>query len=888
MQAAVRRHDALMRAAISEHSGYVFKTVGDAFCAAFARPEDAVSAMLAVQRDLAAEDFSAVKGVRVRVAIHTGTADERDGDYFGPAVNRVARLLAIGHGGQVLISGLSAGLLAGTLPPQVTLRDLGEHRLRDLTAAERVFQLAAPDLAPDFPTLRSINALPNNLPRTPNIFIGRETEIGEIAALTAQYQLVTLVGSGGVGKTRVALQVAANLLDGSGGGVWFIELAPLASGEYIPATIAHVFGIPLPADGDPVEHLVRLLASKRALVVFDNCEHLVDSTAQVIAALLRGCPRLRILATSRQGLGIAAEVTYRLPSLELPSAAGGTVLTALGAARYAAIVLFVERACAVNNRFALTDENAPIISDICHRLDGLPLAIELAASRVKILSPRQLRERLDERFRVLTSGSRDVLPRQQTIRALIDWSHDLLDERERSLFRRLAIFVNGFTLEAAVAAGSADGSDELDIFDVLASLVDKSLVLAEPDADTLRYRLLESTRAYAAEKLAAAGERELLAGRRLRYLCDDFAELRRYCERTARHTELEDRLATELDDVRAALDGALAGPQVLAGAELLAAISTCWRAIGFTHEGIAWIETYLAALAAGATLPVARLSSALSFLLSTLGQSKRAFELATQAVARARATGDGATQAYALYYYSICAMYADRRDEAELALTEAEAIPQPSAALRLSLLGSRSLLSESRGDYELAARMYEQIRNEYRALGFVRGEQTFACNLALLEHKRGRTQRAIVLTREILPAIRAGRDRQLLGRTLIDLAGFLIAMDDLSGAQAASREAIALYVAADAYHADVEIAIGNLACVHALRGDCSRAATLERYADAALQRRGYERDFTDRTTYERLTAALRAGLTPDDRRRWAAEGAALTPDAALALALAES
>jgi predicted ATPase/class 3 adenylate cyclase len=510
MQDAVQRHDGIMRAAIAAHAGHVFKTIGDAFCAAFSLPEDAVSAMLAAQRALGAEDFAAVDGIRVRMAIHTGTADERDGDYFGPAVNRVARLLAIAHGGQVLLSGVTSDLVQGSLPAQASLRDLGEHRLKDLARPEYVYQLLAPDLAAEFPPLRSLNTMANNLPLQLTSFVGREAEIEKIAALLGQHRLVTLVGSGGVGKTRTSLQVAANQVDGSGDGVWFVELAPLSSGDSVPATIAHTVGVTL-GDGDPITQLVAALKSKRMLIVFDNCEHLVEAAARVVSALMSGCPQIKIIASSRQALGITGEATFRMPSLPEPSA----------------LALFVERAQAVNDRFQLTENDAPIVADICRRLDGIALAIELAAARVKMLSPQQLRNRLDERFRVLTGGGRDRLPRQQTLRALIDWSYDLLDEREQMLFRRLGIFVNGFMLEAAVAVGGGDDLDEFEVFDLVASLAEKLLVMAEPQGSAIRYFLLESTRAYAAEKLTEAGERDRIAGRHLRYFRDWFAQVQR-------------------------------------------------------------------------------------------------------------------------------------------------------------------------------------------------------------------------------------------------------------------------------------------------------------------------------------------------------------------------
>ncbi|MGA8534541.1 MAG: adenylate/guanylate cyclase domain-containing protein [Candidatus Tumulicola sp.] len=887
MQDAVRRHDALMQTAIAQHDGYVFKTIGDAFCAAFARAEDAVAAILDAQRALSAEDFSRVDGLRVRAAVHTGTADEREGDYFGPALNRVARLLAIGHGGQVLVSGVTTDLLQGALPARASLLDLGEHRLKDLARPEQVYQLLAPDLGVDFPPLRSLDVLPNNLPLQLSSFVGRETEIGAIAALIQQHRLVTLVGSGGVGKTRLSLQVAANLLDGSGDGVWFVELAPLAGGEYLPSTVALALELTLASEGDPLENLVRALKEKNALLVFDNCEHLVEPAARVISAILHGAPKLKALASSRQGLGVAGEATYQVPSLVVPGKDEATHLSAIEMLRYASVALFVERAQAASATFSFTDENAPIVAEICRRLDGIALAIELAAARVKMLSPHQLRDRLDERFRVLTGGSRDVLPRQQTLRALIDWSYDLLEERERMLFRRLGIFVDGLALEGAVAVGSGEELDELDLFDVLASLVDKSLVLAEPAGDSLRYRLLESTRVYAVEKLEAAGERDLIAGRRQRYLRDRFTELWKKRERTARTADLSAALQTELEDVRSALDGALAGSDIIDAGELLANIDTTWGAIGLDAEGMARCEAYLAALPPDQSLLRARLSTALTYFFFSSGHTMRAFELATLALKHARTGGEASSLARALCEYASAAAFLHQFDDAEKALVEAEAIPGTSTRLRVVLLEKRANLSDFRGDRETAARMHEQLRNEHRSLGNARGEQVAALNLAEVEHARGNTQRAIEIARQTLPALRSDTDKSWLAILLYHLAGFLVAVDDLSGAAAAAREAIEIRAAREPDHAHIAIAIEHLALVVALRGDRARAAVLEGYAGAALQRHGYEREFTEATTHDRLSALLHAGLAPDELARLTTDGAALTPEAAIARALEE-
>ena len=872
MSAALARHDTLMRATLEARGAYVFKTMGDAFCAAFANAADAIVAALDTQCALAAEDFSAVEGMRVRMALHTGNAEERDGDYFGPTVNRVARLLAIGHGGQVLVSGVATDLVQGALPHCATLRDLGEHRLKDLARPERVYQLLAPDLVGDFPPLRSLGAFANNLPLQLTSFVGRETEIAEVTTLVERHRLVTLTGAGGVGKTRTSLQVAANLLDDCADGVWFVELAPLTSGDYIPTNVAQVLGLTLASEGDPVENLVRVLKEKHTLLVFDNCEHLLDPTARMLAAVLHHCPKVKVLASSRQGLGIEGEETYRLPSLELS----------------AAVALFADRALTVDKKFALTDDNAPIVADICRRLDGIPLAIELASSRVKMLSPRQLRERLDERFRVLTGGRRDVLPRQQTLRALIDWSHDLLDERERTLFRRLGIFVNGFTFEGAVAVGSGEDLDELDVFDLLASLVDKSLVLAEPHGEAVRYRLLESTRAYACEKLNDATERDLAARRHLHYLRDRFAELWEQWEQTARQAELVAALQTELEDVRSALDGALGRSELIDGGELLANIHRSWDAVGLEAEGIARCEAYLASLPMGASRLRARLSTTLSYLLSDSGHKVRALELASEAVEHARTSGDGSSLARALRQHAHMAVFLCRFDDAEIAVAQAEAIPGTSAHLRILLLGTRALLSHFRGDSETAVRMYEQLRKEHRSLGNTQGEHAAVVNLAETENVRGQTQRAIAVVRETLPTARAGADKGTLAHLLENLAGYLAAVDDLSGASAAAREAIEIRAAREPRHAHVAIAMEHLALVYALRGDLVHAATLEGYADAEFLGHGLPREFTETTTHDRLIALLRDGLAPDELTRRSAIGAALTPAAAIALALDEN
>ena len=583
---------------------------------------------------------------------------------------------------------------------------------------------------------------------------------------------------------------------------------------------------------------------------------------------------------------IKGEETYRMPTLGVPQEADH--LNADEAGRSTAVALFAERALSADKRFKLTDENAPIVADICRRLDGIALAIELAASRVKILSPYQLRERLDERFRVLTGGSRDVLPRQQTLRALIDWSYDLLDDKERVLFRRLGIFVNGFTLEGAVAVGGGEDFDEIDVFDVLASLVDKSLVLAEPNGNSLRYRLLESTRAYAVEKLDAAGERSLVAARHLRYFGERFAELSEEYRRSGRPAEMVATFGTELEDVRFALDEAMARSAVVEGSELLSAIDRFWTNLGLDNEGILRCEQCLAALSSDEPRLLANLKSTLALMISQTFNTMRALPIAMEAVAHGRASGDADALADALRTFGSTAINARRFEEAEAALAEAEAIPGRPRSFRFNLLIDRAYSSDLQGDWGTAATAYEQLRKEQRALGNVRGELVAAGNLAEAEHGRGNTQRAVEIVYEILPALRSGKDKALLEIKLTNLAGYLVAMDDLPGAGAVAREAIGIYATQEPDRVMIALGIEHLALVSALGGDLLRAARTEGYVDALLRRKGAEREPTETTTYNRLMAQLGEALAPDELERLLAEGAALTPESAIALALEDS
>jgi predicted ATPase len=496
---------------VEGHRGVVVKTTGDGAHAAFADPLDAIAAVVELQ--LALADAAATGGLalRVRSGVHAGVVERRDNDFFGSPVNRAARIMGAAHGGQVLLSQAIVDLVRDRLPPEVALRDLGAVRLRDLTGSERLYQLVHSRLQRDFPALRSLEATPNNLPQQLTSFIGREQELADVARLLGTTRLLTLLGVGGLGKTRLSLQAAADMLDAWPDGVWFVELAPLADGQRVAPAVAAVLGVKEAAGQSVREALQRHVRDRRLLIILDNCEHVLQACAELSRSLLEAGPGLRILASSREPLHVAGEATYQVPPLAAPDSGQGAQPAALS--RYAAVQLFVARAAAAQPAFRLTAQNAAAVAAICRHLDGMPLALELAAARVRALSPEKIAERLHDRFRLLVGGDRTALPRQQTLRALIDWSHDLLAEPERALLRRLAVFAGGWTLEAAEAVGAGDGIEPADVLDLLTHLVDKSLVVVEAEGG--RYTMLETVREYAQDRLDAAGDGD---GARARHL----------------------------------------------------------------------------------------------------------------------------------------------------------------------------------------------------------------------------------------------------------------------------------------------------------------------------------------------------------------------------------
>src|SRR6266480_2838829 len=630
-RAALQRHDEIVAREVEGHNGAIIleRGEGDSVFAVFTCGSDAVAAAFEIQRAFRKEPWPIHVPVRVRRAIHAG---EAAADYRGPDVNRAARIRAIAHGGQILLSSVSAEMVRETLPENAALVDLGQHRLRDLAETERVFQLKHPELRGEFPPLKSLGNFRQNLPVQLTSFIGRKSEQETLRSLLNHHRVVTLVGSGGCGKTRLAIQVAADLLEGFPDGVRFVDLAPLNDPSLVLDAIAASVEAKLEQGDAKEDALVRMLQGTKTLIILDNCEHLVRECADAVSVLLRTGEDVRILATSREPLGLPGERTWRVPSLSLPDSA----ISVEEVSACEAVQLFIDRAAAARQGFALSAGNFQTIADICRALEGVPLAIELAAVRVKALTPREIRDRLSDRFRLLTGGR----GRHQTLRSAIDWSYDLLSEQERVLFRRLSVFAGSFDLAAVEAIWS-----EGDPLDRIEQLVDKSLVTVEQlNDDRLRYRLLETLRQYGAERLVEASEEQDARERHFAYYLAvaERAYQRRIEDEAASLAALE----ANHDDFRVALHWARSRPRDLL--RLASALGWFWHLRSHYLEGRSWLEEALRLNPAERSGEKARALWALSMILNWQGDVAAARPLAEESLDLWRKSNDPLELALAL------------------------------------------------------------------------------------------------------------------------------------------------------------------------------------------------------------------------------------------------
>ena len=643
MTAALARFNQTVSELIAAHGGVrpVEQGEGDSFVAAFARASDAVACALELQR-------APLAPIRLRIGVHTGEVQLRDeGNYAGPTINRTARLRDLAHGGQTVLSGATEDMVVDRLPAGAWLTDLGTHPLRDLPRPERVLQLCHSDLRNDFPPLRTPKSVGvHNLPVQLTSFVGREAVMLDVGQLLVDNRLVTLTGAGGAGKTRLGVEIAARIAPEFRDGVWYVDLSPITHPAVVPVTVMRALGLPDQPGRSTMDTLLRFVADRQLLILLDNCEHLLDASAELVVAVLAGAPGLTVLATSREPIGVTGEATWRVPSLSVADAA---------------IELFADRARLAQTGFTVSSDNAAAVAEICGRLDGMPLAIELAAARVRALSLAEILEGLHDRFRLLTGGARTAVRRQQTLRASVDWSHALLSEPERVLFRRLAVFLGGLDLDAAQAVAGGGDVERYQVLDQLTLLVDKSLVVAENASGRTRYRLLETVRQYAQEKLAESGEADAVRWRHR----DHYTAIAALLDAPARtdHEQRLEQAEAEMDNLRAAFVWSLETSDVGRSLELATSLQPLWFTRGRIREGLAWFDAALtggdthhlevaAAVRAGALADKAVLDAWVAARIS--------MDQAQQAVAIARELDDPALLARALTACGVVANYYDR------------------------------------------------------------------------------------------------------------------------------------------------------------------------------------------------------------------------------------
>jgi predicted ATPase/class 3 adenylate cyclase len=756
MRLALARHDEIAASIVTKFRGALVKSrgEGDSLFAVFALATDAVEAATALQLAYTREAWPESLPLEIRMALHTGEADERDGDYYGPAVNRCARLRAIAHGGQILLSSATQEIAQDTLADGVTLHSCGLHRLKDLGRPESVYQLRHAALPADFPPLRSLdNAdLPNNLPPQLTSFIGREKELAEIRRLFAATRLLTLTGAGGCGKTRLALQVAADLLDDSPGGVWLVELAALTDGAMVVQAAASALSI-REVPGQPVlQTVIDYLKTRQMILVLDNCEHLLGACAEIAGAILRHCPGVSLLATSREGLGVAGEQTYRVPSMSLPDPVQPQTPESLCQSESAR--LFVERAGQGQPDFHVTPQNTAVLASICRRLDGIPLAIELAAARVRALSLEEINSKLDQRFRLLTGGSRTALPRQQTLRSLIDWSYVLLNLQEQMLMQRVSVFSGGWTLEAAEAVCSGDGIEEWEVLDLLSSVVDKSLVIVDFGGKVARYRLLETVRQYARDRLLEREDAHECRNRHLAYYLN-------LAERVAPNLTGPDQLewlATldpEYENLRAALEWSLDLPDD--GAMAVRMGASLWPYWNMRH----------------------RRSEGRPLLAAVLARSA--------ASAMSTASAVTALGAGVLAWYQGDLVESQSRSEQSLATFNLLG-DQVGVARALNALGN---VKNSGGDLDGALACHEEALAIRRNLGDLGGVSQSLNNVATVYVARGDFQAAQRYLQESLAIIRERGNPWAVAIALVNLGEVACELGDLQASRAYFVECLA-------------------------------------------------------------------------------------------------
>jgi predicted ATPase/class 3 adenylate cyclase len=890
MQTALALQDEILRGATEQHGGYVFKTVGDAFCCAFPITPDALEATLEAQRRLLFSEWKETGPLRVRMALHMGAAEERGGDYFGPPVNRVARLLSAAHGGQVLLSLPTHEMVRDQLPAGMSLVELGEHRLKDLFRPERVFQLSAPDLPSEFPPLRTLDAYRNNLPLQPTPLVGREKEVVEVCQILRddETRLLTLTGPGGIGKTRVALQTAADLLDDFPDGTYFVPLATLTEAELFYSAVAETLGVKETAEQPLDESLKDYLAERRLLLLLDNFEQVLEA-APTVTEMIAGASGLKVLVTSRTPLRLYGEKEYAVPPLSVPDVRHLPDLKALS--QYEAVRLFIERAKSAKVAFEITDENAPAVAEICVRLDGLPLTIELAAARIKMLPPKAMLHRLGSRLKLLTGGARDLPERQRTLRATIEWSFALLDEGEQLLFGRLAVFSGGRTLEAIEAICDAEGNLPVEAFEGISSLVDKSLLRQEegPPNGEPRFVMLETIHEFAREKLQGSGEAEEIRRMHAEYFLtlaeEAYPELK-----GANQLEWLERLEAEHDNLRAALSWALKRKEVELALRLGGALSWFWSVRGYHSEGRRWLEEALAI--EGRVSPEVQAMAlagegALALEQGDYDRAKQACEEGLELLAQeAKETASEAKLIF-LSCLGFVALEREEHSQAKQLYEESLTLSREMSDIwwLASSLANLALVTHSLGNYERATELYKESMDLFVEQGDKQSLAFCLNNLARVGYSQGDLGRAAKLTEEGVGVSRELGARVDVALGLCNLGWIALLQDDLGRAADIYKESLTLSWDTG-MNPLVQSVLEGLACLDGAKGERERAARLWGAAQALHETKGIPRDTDFLAEADVRISAVRLSIAEEAWEEAWRKGRAMTLDEAVSYALA--
>jgi predicted ATPase/class 3 adenylate cyclase/Tfp pilus assembly protein PilF len=846
MAAALHIHNTALRQAIQANGGAVFKIVGDAFQAAFPTAPQALEAAIQGQRALQSAPWNELGPLSVRMGLHTGKAElDPGGDEYAVShtKNRAARIMSAAHGGQILLSAESGALCLQQLPPEASLKDLGEHRLKGMTTLEHLYQACAPGLTLEFPPLATAVAHPHNLPVQLTSFIGRERETAAVCRLLAEHRLVTLTGSGGTGKTRLSLKAAEQLLGSYPDGAWLVELAPLADPLLVPAIAATTLGVAETPGKSIADSLVDFLRQKRLLLILDNCEHLLEACAKLADRLLRASPDLTILASSRETLGVKGEAPFHVPPLSIPDTRHLPPLDQLS--EYDAVRMFIERAGVVSPGFAINGDNATAVAQVVSRLDGIPLAIELAAARLRLLSVEQIALRLNDAFRLLTGGGRTVLPHHQTLRALVDWSHDMLSEPERAVLRRLSVFVGGWTLEAAETVCAGANVNEMDVLDLLSNLVEKSLVTCNCTGEIPRYFMLETLRQYAGEKLDSSAETEGYRQHHAEYFLKLAEEAEPQLTGTAQ-AKWYDRLETEHDNLRAAIEWAAGAAETEMAQRLCGALGRFWWVRGQMTEGRRWLQQVLAVregVAIEVQAKALRWAGGLAWPQGDLHSAKIAFD---ESISLYRQLGDMAGMA--------------------------------------NVLGNLGTVAQNQGDYAGAWEMFSQSLEFLRELGNKWGMANALNNLGNVAQEQGDYEKAQTLHEESLAFRRELGDTRGMGIALNNLGSIALEQNNLELARAYFEQSLKINYKISA-RMMLAYNLSGMAQVLTGEGQEISAAQVQGATNKLLEEMGAPLEPYEQSLYEKTALALKQALGEGAYQQMFEAGKAMSLEQTVELAL---